>query len=112
MEELTQTFKTIENDYTLDVQSQKLNLLVHQHLATNRHPMSIIVVFAIAAIIMMFPNVLLNRFDKSFVIFNIYSKNRSQSFLRLNDRIKWAVCVALFIGTIGGLIAAHIDRLF
>jgi hypothetical protein len=114
--EVTQQFKTIEKQYTLDAQSEKLNILVQQHLATDSNPWELIVpvvtIFGFGVIVLGIDKILLHRFNKSFVIFNTYTKNNSLLFLRLNDYIKWAVCVALFIGTIGSLIATHIDRLF
>jgi hypothetical protein len=55
---------------------------------------------------------LLRRLNTSFVIVNRYTETKSIYFLRLNEYIKWAVCAAILVGTIGSLIATHIDRLF
>ncbi len=117
-DKLMQIFKSIENNYTPEAQSQKLNILIEQY-SNLVDPMAL-GYLAYSAVISVFfvmvalggLRIIFNRFNRSFVIFNKYTEDKSTSFLRVNEYIKWAVCVALFIGTIGSLIATHIDRFF
>jgi hypothetical protein len=112
--EFTEKFKNIEQYYTPEAQSEKLNIIIHNYMLQNDPAFIFIMLAAMFASVAVFTCalLLLRRLNTSIVIFNRYTETKSISFLRLNEYIKWAVCAAILVGTIGSLIAARIDRLF